>query len=95
LNPEGFTISMGHDDYLLRDGAMNAMDMDALVKKWEYFGLKGWTKIDGLWKWEDFFVEGFISTGFVGSCDWLEYDPMTFAAYLKRTPKGNVIGPNH
>ena len=42
-----------HDDYLLRDGAMNPMDMQRLVEEWEAMGFTATAEVNGQKQWVD------------------------------------------
>ena len=92
-NIEYFGKRMWQDEYLYRDGAMNPMDMEQLVKKWEYFGLKGLVEEDGKEVWKDFCVFQAMMGG-AHNCDWIGFDSDTWSAYLIGKPKGKVVMPD-
>lgn len=58
------------DNYLVRDGAMNPMDMELLTGEWESYGLKGATEENGVMVWKDFCVAD-TSGGPTLPCNWL------------------------
>lgn len=58
------------DNYLVRDGAMNPMDMELLTREWESYGLKGATEENGVMVWKDFCVAD-TSGGPTLPCNWL------------------------
>jgi len=59
-----------HDDYLYRNGAMNPIDMQSLVERWEQRGFVGLQDFDGKKIWTDFCVyEGFWPMEY--ECPWL------------------------
>lgn len=59
-----------HDDYLLRDGAMNPMDMQRLVEKWESMGFTSTTEVSGNKHWVDFCVHDMMM-GVTLPCEWI------------------------
>jgi hypothetical protein len=58
------------DNYLVRDGAMNPMDMELLVGEWESYGLKGATEENGVMVWKDFCVTDTFGIPTL-RCNWL------------------------
>jgi len=58
------------DNYIVRDGAMNPMDIEYLVKQWEKFGLVGIIEENGNKQWKDLCVVDFL-TGCTLPCKWL------------------------
>lgn len=59
-----------HDDYLFRNGAMNSLDMEQMVERWEKLGFDMTKEIEGKTKWADFCIyEGFFGSAY--ECDWL------------------------
>ncbi len=58
------------DNYIVRDGAMNPMDIEYLVNSWEEFGLVGITEVNGTKQWQDLCVVDFIG-GMTLPCNWL------------------------
>ena len=89
-----FSGRMYHDDFLFRDGAMNYIDINLLIKQWEALGLKGVAETDGKKEWVDFCVAEGMFGGPTLSCDWIEYDSKKNCVYLKGKPKGELKGPN-
>ena len=79
--PEGFTKfkqdnhkliggKILYDNYLMKDGAMNPMDIEALAKEWESYGLIGIVEENGKRKWKDFCVIDYFG-GLSLPCDWI------------------------
>ena len=81
------------DGHLFRDGAMNPMDIESLVERWESMGFVGIIEKDGKKYWQDMCVCEGVFGGATLKCDWLEFDRETRAAYLKGTDIGEMIGP--
>ncbi len=90
-NAIGFSIGvLWHDDFLIRDGAMNLSSLDLRIKKWEALGLKGLSNFNGEQKWLDFCVfEGMFDRDNI-NCDWLSYDAKTRCIYMKDKPFGKI-----
>lgn len=59
-----------HDDFLLRDGAMNPMDMQRLVEEWEAMGFTATKEENGRKKWVDFCVHDMLG-GVTLDCEWI------------------------
>jgi hypothetical protein len=81
-----------NDEFLFRDGAMNWLDIQFLIEKWEKLGLKGTVKTTGQMKWKDFCVVESLRGGPSLPCDWLGFDPETRSAFYKDRPEGEIIG---
>lgn len=58
------------DEFIVRDGAMNPMDMEFLVKSWEQYGLIGIEKNNGNKQWKDMCVVDTLR-GPTLPCEWL------------------------
>lgn len=84
-----------HDDHLLRDGAMNPRDIEALVEEWTALGLQPTETIDGQRIWKDVSVVESIFGGATLPCSWLEFDSEQRCAYLKGQPPGEIIGSHN
>jgi hypothetical protein len=82
------------DEYLFRDGAMNPMDIESLVERWEAMGFVGIVEKDGKKYWQDICVCEGVFGGATLKCDWLEFDRESRAVYLKGTDIGEVVYPN-
>ncbi len=87
-NSRGFSLVLWNDDFLFRDGAMNFMDIEDKVKKWENLGLIGVAEENGEKYWQDFCISGVF--GPTLKCDWIEVEGG--CAFMKGTEKGEVIG---
>jgi hypothetical protein len=81
-----------YDDHLLRDGAMNPMDIELLVQRWRALGFEVFDQVDGQKIWKDCCVVESLFGGPTLQCDWLELTKDRRAAYLKGTEPGKVIG---
>lgn len=78
-----------HDDHLFRDGTMNSLDMEDLVKRWISLGFTESEGVGDERTWKDFCV----TEQFFGShhpCPWLTVDAWT--AHLAGTEPGTVMG---
>jgi len=42
-----------YDDHLFRDGAMNTLDIDVLIERWQKNGLEPFEIVDGQQSWKD------------------------------------------
>ncbi len=80
-----------HDEHLVRQGAMNPMEIGSMISWWEAKGLKsavGVTRAAKTAHWVDMCVIDF--SGPTMPCDWVEVSYGT--AYLKGTLPGKVAG---
>ena len=79
-----------HDGQLCRaEGAMNWLDVDDMVARWEAYGLQGLVGVgQGQW-WKDFAICA-SKRGPTFPCDWLQYDAVDNCVYLSGTLKGEV-----
>ncbi|PTM07333.1 MAG: hypothetical protein DA443_09690 [Bacteroidetes bacterium] len=82
-----------YDEYLLRDGAMGPQVMEDMVREWEQRGLTALAMENGQRVWKDVCVVEGLFRGPTLPCDWLVYDERDRVAYMKGTPRGEVIGP--
>lgn len=77
--------SVWYDEYLFRDGAMNPMDIEGLVNKWQRLGFSTHKENeDGMpIEWLDVCVcEGLLG-GPTLKCNWIDVDVDTQTARLK------------
>jgi len=81
-----------YDEHLFRNGAMNPLDIDELLKHWKTKGLNTHEGGDNPTKWLDVCVVEGLYGGTTTSCDWIEVDGHT--AYWKYAPKGDIKGRN-
>lgn len=58
------------DEYIVRDGAMNPIDMEFLAKSWKQLGLSGIAENDGNKFWKDMCIVDTLK-GPTLPCDWL------------------------
>lgn len=61
---------MWHDDHLLRDGAMNPMDMMMMLSEWERMGLQPFGRKNRKKVWKDCCIVSI--DGPTLPCDWIE-----------------------
>lgn len=80
------------DDHLFRDGAMNPMDMKALVEEWEEMGFTLYLEKDGRRYWEDVCVYEGMLGGATMPCNWLDEDRKRMTVSLKGAPECELIG---
>ena len=80
------------DEYLLRDGAMNPMDIGRLVDEWAEMGFEPYQDIDGKRIWKDCCVVESMFGGPTLPCEWLEMGEDGRSAYLKGTDPGEISG---
>jgi len=81
---------MWHDEHLFRTGAMNTMDIEDIIIRWENMGFKRAERVNGRNVWKDFCVLGLL-TGENAPCEWLEVDEKRFCAYLKGTDPYDLV----
>jgi hypothetical protein len=81
-----------HDDYLLRDGAMNPKDMESLVGYWKGLGLTPFVEIEGKQHWQDMCVVEELAGGPTLPCSWIACDMNERCAFIKGTQRGITIG---
>ena len=75
--------SIWTDGELVRDGAMNAMDIQMIVAEWEALGLVGQAEVDGRLVWRDFCVVEGLFGGPTLPCAWLAFDSRRMEARLR------------
>jgi len=83
-----------YDEHLFRDGAMNPMDIEALVNEWQRLGFNTHKENeDGMpIEWLDVCVcEGLLG-GPTLKCDWLDVDLDNRTASLKGSYQGKNVG---
>jgi len=81
-----------YDNNLLRDGAMNPKDIEALVGKWTLKGFEPYEFIDGKRYWKDFCVAESMRGRTTLPCKWLEINHDLRCAYLKDAELGEIAG---
>jgi hypothetical protein len=81
-----------HDEFLFREGAMNATDIEVMIAVWKNRGLKPTRREDGSLYWKDLCVIDCFN-GSTLPCRWIEVDLKNRCAWLKNTPKGEICGP--
>ncbi len=81
-----------HDDHLLRDGAMNAMDAKQVVAYWEGHGLVAMETQNGRQTWRDVCVVEHLSGGPTLPCDWIAFDSVRQCVYLKGQAAEPIVG---
>jgi hypothetical protein len=84
-----------HDDYLLRDGAMNPTDAKDAIAFWERYGLIAMDAEDGRQRWRDVCVVEHVLGGPTLPCDWIEFDSSRQCVYLKGQAPDPVVGREH
>ncbi len=91
-NVELFSMRMWHDEFLLRDGAMNFNDIGSLVKMWEGYGLVGLIQENGVKKFSDYCIVESLFGGVTSPCDWIEFDLIKKCVHLKGESQGKIVG---
>lgn len=86
---------MWHDDHLLRDGAMSAMDVESLVKFWESKGLSAMRSVNGQEVWDDLCVVNALSVVPTAPCEWIEVSEDGTHAWLKGSDPCAIVGPSY
>lgn len=69
-NSQAIGRRIWYDNLIVRDGAMNPMDIEYLIKEWEQYGLVGIVEIEGIKQWKDLCVVDFL-IGITLPCKWL------------------------
>jgi hypothetical protein len=80
------------DAYLLRDGAMNPMDIESLVEEWSLMGFEPYCASSGTRKWKDFCVVESMFGGVTLPCSWITVIPEKRIANLSGTEAGKTCG---
>lgn len=85
-----------YDEHLFRTGAMNPMDIESLVEKWESLGFHTHDEDEqgNLTKWIDVCVYEKFFGGATLPCDWIAFDDVTCGVYLKGTDAGKLVTRN-
>jgi hypothetical protein len=81
-----------HDMHLFRNGAMNDVDMDILIASWQKRGLVPYVENNGARKWKDMCVIESHHAEPTLPCSWIEVDQENNCVFLKKRPKGRIIG---
>lgn len=71
---------------------MNTVDMEELVLYWQKKGLVPYYEKDGERRWKDMCVIESSCAEPTLPCDWIEVDQENNCVFLKRRPKGRIIG---
>ena len=82
-----------YDEHLFRDGAMNPMDIEALVNEWQSLGFNTHKEDkDGMpIEWLDVCVCESLMNGPTVACAWLDVDLDTRTASLKGSNPDNSL----
>ena len=83
-----------HDMHLFRAGAMNADEIESLIAFWQQKGLVPYNENgqNGNRKWKDMCVIQSSCAEPTLPCDWIEVDQEKNCVFLKKRPKGRIIG---
>ena len=87
-----FGENFWHDMHLFRDGVMTSMEMDSLVSFWQHKGLVPYIEKNGKRIWKDMCVIESSCAEPTYPCSWIEVDQENNCVYLKKRPKGKMIG---
>jgi hypothetical protein len=80
------------DGHLVREGAMNPMDVEEIVNYWQQKGLVPMKTLpDGSKKWKHLCVVEAMFGGPTLPCDWIEFSSRDRCAWLKGEPKGEIV----
>lgn len=90
LNKKWVGKKILYDQYLYKDGAMGSYDIGIIVDFWEKQGLIPTETKNGKAYWKDLCVVDFVD-GATMPCEWLEYDRVTFTAWMREKPKGDIV----
>jgi hypothetical protein len=86
------------DNYIVRDGAMNSMDIGSLVREWERRGLQPTEIVDNVEKWKDLCVVE-VFGGKTLPCDWLVENEDGTVSHIDENSKTDSvidgIAPDH
>ncbi len=81
-----------YDDHLFRTGSMSPNGAEMIVNEWTDLGFTCFEIKDGKKVWKDACIFEGTFGGATLNCDWLAYDPVEQAVYLKGTEIGDVAG---
>lgn len=84
-NSQSIGRRIWYDKYVVRDGAMNPMDIEYMVKQWEELGLVGIIEENGKKQWKDLCVVDFFN-GITLPCNWL-HNKDNFVNHVKDESK--------
>ena len=87
-----FGENFWHDMHLFRDGVMTSMEMESLVSFWQHKGLVPYIERNGKRIWKDMCVIESSRAEPTYPCAWIEVDQEDNCVYLKKRPKGKMIG---
>ena len=92
-HPQSAGKAFWHDDHLFVEYAMNPMDTQSLVQRWESYGLVARVEVNGTRRWKDVCVVDYYK-GPTLPCEWLEFDPGSKIAWKKGELAGEINGPD-
>lgn len=81
-----------YDNFLVRDGAMGAWDIERLVNQWKAYGLKDIIEINGRKHWQDMCVAEMFG-GVTLPCKWLKVND-DYASHIKDSSKRKIHRDN-
>ena len=84
---------MWHDEHILRDGAMNPMDIETAVHSWESKGFRPIRSSHGKLVWNDLCVIEAMCRQPTLPCDWIVVAEDGSHAWLKSAAPGAIVGP--
>ncbi len=87
-----FGDNFWHDMHLFRDGSMSSDEVGTLLSFWQEKGLVPYVERNGKRKWKDMCVIESFGAEPTYPCDWLEVDKDNNCVFLKKRPKGKIIG---
>ncbi|MDB4657247.1 hypothetical protein OAE56_00660 [Verrucomicrobiales bacterium] len=94
-NTSLFGGRLWHDDFILRDGAMNPHDVKSAVEFWEHYGLVGQQNVGEEAHWKDICVIEAMIGGATLPCSWIEFDPERRCVFHKGDSSPTVIDRSH
>ena len=81
-----------YDNHLVRDGAMNPMDVFLLQQQWKEIGFVSTRRQAGKPNWKDYCIVETLTDHDEMPCSWLVIAPDRSYAYLAGTSPGVVVG---
>lgn len=94
LELEGHNIgeTIWYDDHLVREGAMNPMDVEDIIDIWAERGLNPVVGSGSEKRFKDLCVIDSFG-GLTLPCNWIEFDSKEHVAWHEDKPRGKIVGP--
>ncbi len=85
-------LTLWHDGYLLREGALTQDEVESVLDFWKGHGLMPTHRVRGILEWKDLCVIDAESAGLSLPCAWIELDSEGRSAFLRGQEPGPLVG---